>query len=171
MMSIAPLTCIVIVVCASWFDLRTGRLPNLLTLGAAGAGWMFHLLAGGPAGILSSALGFVLGLVLFLPLFALRGMGAGDVKLLAAVGAWLGPMGVLWTAAYAAIAGGALAVVVALARGYLRTAFANVWGLLCYWSVMGVRPVDGMTLTTVQGPRLPYAVPIAAGTVLTLWLH
>jgi prepilin peptidase CpaA len=90
---------------------------------------------------------------------------------MAALGAWLGPEGAAWIALYAAIAGGVMAIVVALARGYLRTAVTNVWTLLGFWRFAGIRPLDGMTLDTSKSPRLPYALPITAGLFVTLWLH
>lgn len=152
-------------------DIRTRRIPNALTFGAAACGLAAHLLAGGWHGALFSLGGWGLGLAAFLPLFLLGGMGAGDVKLLAAVGAWLGPAGAGWTALYAAIAGGAMALVMALGRGYLKTAFANLWSLAGYWRAVGPRPYDGLTLQSAAGPRLPYALAIAAGAVVTVWLH
>jgi prepilin peptidase CpaA len=109
------------------------------------------------------------GTLLFLPFFLLRGMGGGDVKLLAGIGAWLGPADTLWLAAYSALAGGALGVVVALAHGYLRTAFQNVYLMLTYWRSAGIRPVPNLTLDSSKTPRLAYAIPIFAGTVMTLW--
>ena len=57
------------------------------------------------------------GIVLFLPFFLLRGMGAGDVKLLAALGAWLGPMQTIWLALFTSIAGGVMALVIATSTG------------------------------------------------------
>ena len=60
-------------------------------------------------------------------------MGAGDVKLMAAIGAWLGPALALLTALYGAIAGGVLAIVVALSTGYLKTALSNLWRMLMHW--------------------------------------
>lgn len=76
-------------VVACWYDLRVGRLPNALTLGGALCGLVYAGYAGGVAGALTSAAGWAVGLLLFLPFFALGGLGAGDVKLLAATGAWL----------------------------------------------------------------------------------
>jgi prepilin peptidase CpaA len=107
---------------------------------------------------------------LFLPFFVLRGIGGGDVKLLAALGAWLGPMSAVWLAFWSAIAGGVFALAVALASGYTGRAFQNVWGMLSYWRVMGLQPHPGVTLESAPGPRLPYSLPIAAGLGLTLWL-
>ncbi len=63
--------------------------------------------------------------IFFVP-FALRGLGGGDVKLLAALGAWVGPTDVIWVALYTGVAGGLLAIGTALANGYLRTALANI---------------------------------------------
>jgi prepilin peptidase CpaA len=94
------------------------------------------------------------------------------VKLIAALGAWLGPGQTVWLAAFSAIAGGVLALVIALASGYTKQAFTNVWGLLGYWKVMGMKPHPGMSLDAAgTAPRVPYALPIAAGLVMTLWLR
>jgi prepilin peptidase CpaA len=152
------------------FDVRTRRIPNALTFGAAIAGVLFHRLADGPEGVLVAAAGWLVGLGLFLPFFALRGMGGGDVKLLAALGAWVGPQDALWLAVYTGIAGGVLGVGVALSRGYLKTAMQNVAGALRYWGTAGIRPVPGLTLESGNAPRLAYAIPILAGTLVTLWL-
>ena len=152
-------------------DLRTRRIPNVLTLSAAGAGLLFHSLIGGWTAAALSVGGWCLGTILFFPMFALRGMGAGDVKLLAAVGAWLGPGQVVVVALATSIAGGVLGVAVALFHGYLTTAWRNLCTLLTHWRVMGIRPLPEMTLEGAQGPRLAYAVPIAIGTMVTLWLR
>lgn len=151
-------------------DLRTRRIPNALTFSAIAAALAFHVVTGGPSAAGWSLAGCVLGALLFFPMFALRGMGAGDVKLLAAVGAWLGPWEVAMAALAASVAGGVIALAVAVGHGYLRTAARNVWMLLMYWRVMGIRPLHEVTLHGTQGPRLAYAVPIAVGTGVTLWL-
>jgi prepilin peptidase CpaA len=151
-------------------DLRTRRIPNVLTLSAAAAGLLFHIAAGGWAAAGWSLLGLFVGALLFFPMFALRGMGAGDVKLLAAVGAWLGPGQVVAVAVTTSIAGGVIAVAVALAHGYLRKALTNLYLLLVHWRIAGVQPLSAVTLDRASGPRLAYAFPIAIGTVVTLWL-
>src|SRR5262249_49681106 len=93
---------IVLVACAT--DLPSRRIPNVLTFGSAAAGMVFALATSGMAGLGMSVAGWLIGCALFLPLFLLRGMGAGDVKLLAALGAWLGPASVIRVALYGSIA-------------------------------------------------------------------
>ena len=151
------------------WDVRTRRIPNALTLGAAVAAIAFGAVSDGVWGLGMSAAGWLVGAALFLPFFALGGMGAGDVKLLAALGAWLGPADAVWLAIFASIAGGVLAAIVSVYHGYLRQAGTNVWLMLMQWRAVGPGPVPGMTLRDTRGPRLAYAVPIAAGLVCTLW--
>jgi prepilin peptidase CpaA len=161
----------VIVLLATVTDVRRRRIPNVLTFSAALAALVFHAVAGGWLGVAWSLAGWLAGALLFFPMFALRGMGAGDVKLLAAVGACLGPAQILIVALVASIAGGVIAVIVATTHGYLRTAVSNVWMLLTHWRVVGVEPLNTVTLEGTTGPRLAYAVPIAIGTMVTLWLR
>src|SRR5262245_42608447 len=99
-------------------DIRARRIPNLVTFGGAALGIAYSTWAGGLFGLVSGVGGWLIGAVLFMPMFLLGGMGAGDVKLAACIGAWLGPMPALFVALYSAIAGGVMAVVVALAAGY-----------------------------------------------------
>jgi prepilin peptidase CpaA len=96
-------------------------------------------------------------------------MGAGDVKLLAAFGAWLGPIAVLWAALWASLVGGVFAVVVAAWNGYLSEAIRNVTTLVGVWRVVGPSAMPAMTLTDASGPRLAYALPIGIGAVVALW--
>lgn len=152
-------------------DIRTRRVPNVLTFGAAVGALTWHSVTGGWSGAGFSVGGWLVGLILFLPLYALRGMGAGDIKLLAAFGAWVGPLTVLWTALYASIAGGMLAVIVALSAGYLRQAWSNIYSLLMFWRVAGVRPMPDLTLETAAAPRLAYAMPLLAGLAVAVWLE
>ncbi len=109
-------------------DFRSRRIPNVLTFGAFAAAVVFGAVDGGWSrrGVEPCGLGDRLRRC-FMPWFLLGGMGAGDVKLLAALGAWAGPTLAVWMALYAGIAGGVFAVVVSLARGYLGEMFRNVW--------------------------------------------
>ena len=169
-MSAVQIAAVALVLVACIPDLRTRRIPNALTLGAAIVALAFHAATNGLAGLATSAGGWLLGAALFFPIFALRGMGGGDVKLLAAVGAWLGPAQVIWVALITSVAGGVLGLVVAAFHGYLGKAVSNLFVLLMQWRVSGIRPVEKVTLAGSRGPRLAYAVPIAVGTMVTLWL-
>jgi prepilin peptidase CpaA len=153
---------------ACWTDVRTRRIPNVLTFGAAGAGLAFHAFFSG-SGPLTALAGWLTGVLFFSPLFLLRGMGAGDLKLLGALGAWLGPLMALRIGLWSALAGGVLAILVALAHGYVGQALRNVWLLLSHWRVAGITPLDSLTLDKGTGPRLAYAVPLMVGLMVALW--
>ena len=103
---------VVIGVLACITDFRSRRIPNVLTFGASAAAIVFFGLTNGWAGSLWSLAGWAVGCGLFLPWFLLGGMGAGDVKLLAALGAWMGPVAllpiVLLSSVVGAIIGGGL---------------------------------------------------------------
>ena len=169
-MSVAQLISLAIAIVASAWDLRTRRIPQLLTFGGALAAFVFHSFNGGWNAGVASAAGWAVGIAIFFVPFALGGLGAGDVKLLGAIGAWLGPMNVIWVGLYAGVAGGILAIFVALTKGYLIQAVGNVGVMLAYWRLHGIRPLPEITLEHSRGPRLAYAVPILAGTLVTLWL-
>jgi prepilin peptidase CpaA len=151
-------------------DLRSRRIPNWLTFGGALCGLLFHLGVGGPSGAIASGEGWLVGALLFAPVFLVGGLGAGDIKLLGALGAWLGPGKALYMALFTGIAGGVMAIVVMLVRGYTRTMGRNLFLMATSWR-LGIAAVPGLTLDDAKGPRLAYALPIAAGTVLTLWLR
>ena len=169
-MTAIKIAVIALVLIACVPDLRTRRIPNVLTFGAALAGLVFHTVFEGWGGATTSVLGWLLGVALFFPMFALRGMGAGDVKLLGAVGAWLGPGLVFWVALITSVAGGILGLIVALFYGYAGTAIRNLMAIVGYWRAVGPRPLPELTLENARGPRLAYAVPVAIGTMVTLWL-
>ena len=168
--NVAPAVAVAVGVVACATDLAWRRIPNVLTFGAALAAFAWHGSSGGLSALGWSIGGWVAGLALLMPLYLLRSLGAGDVKLLAAFGAWLGPVDVIWAGLYGTIAGGVLALLVAAARGYLGTAYRNVFALLMFWRTSGVRPMDQLTLDTSRGPRLARAVPMLVGLVVTLWL-
>lgn len=150
---------------AAAIDIRSRRIPNLLTFGAAALALVYHAVTGGFSEATQSAVGWLAGVGVFFPMFLLGGMGAGDVKLLGAVGAWLGPSGALWSGLYSTFAGGLLALVVGARHRYLGTAFRNLWALLGFWRATGIKPAPGLTLVDSPGPRLAYGVAIALGTL------
>lgn len=102
-------------------DLYTRRVPNTLTMGIAAAGIAMAALDVTNLGVAGALAGFALGLVLMLPGHVIGATGAGDVKLFAAFGAWLGPTQIAIAFLYTALAGGVLAVIVASRRRRLGT--------------------------------------------------
>jgi prepilin peptidase CpaA len=150
-------------------DITAARIPNTLTLAGVVGGLAAHGLLPQGLGLATSAAGAAAGLAAFLPFFALGGMGGGDVKLMAAVGAWLGWPAIVGAVLAVAIAGGAIALGVALAHGYAGQAVRNIWRLLRLWAVAGIRPDPSLTLAHGRGPRLPYAVPVLLGVLVTIW--
>lgn len=163
---------IVIAVTACVWDFSTRRVPNLLTFGATAAAVAFALWQNGAAAMGWSLAGWLTATALFFPLFALGGLGAGDVKLLGALGAWLGGVSAsLYFACFTALAGGVMAIVVMLSHRHLGQGFKNLRKLLIFWGTSGVRPHPELTLEHSRGPKLAYALPIAVGALTTLWLR
>jgi prepilin peptidase CpaA len=167
----ADVAVVSLTVLAAVSDLRSRRIPNVLTVTGACAGLLYSVATGGAEGLLVSLQGLGLGLLLWLPFYALGGMGAGDVKLLAAIGAWVGPSAVLRIALYASIAGALMALAVALRHRYLKSAYQNLWILFATWRVAGIKPIDSLTLESSQSPRLAYALPTLAGVVIAAYLR
>ena len=172
---LSMLTLASLMIAAVVSDLRSRRIPNALVVSGIVLGLFFQTVAPSGAGLFGSpagALGFVpallgglVGLALFLPLYALRAMGAGDVKLLAMVGVWLGAPHVVKAALWTLLAGGVLSLAVALCTGVLRQVLAN----LRFMVTATLIKVQGGTGLAVEVParrtgRLPFAVAIACGT-------
>ena len=145
-------------------DLRARLIPNALVL----AGTLCGVLLAGlhPQGIslLSSLGGLALGLAIFLPLYLLRAMGAGDVKLMAMTGAFLGASAVAEAALWVLLTGGALALVFALRRSVARRMAANLREMLFSAAAsVQIRSVPDFSAGPQTAARLPYAVAIALG--------
>jgi prepilin peptidase CpaA len=152
-------------------DLHDRRIPNYLTFGSAIVAVGYHLVTAGWSGLGTATAGWALGIALFLPFFLLRGMGGGDVKLLAALGAWVGPLTLLSLTFYTAIAGGGMALIVIVRRRHLAASLRNFWLLMCHWRVVGIKPLAELSLENKNAPRLAYGLPIAAGALITIWQH
>jgi prepilin peptidase CpaA len=110
---------------AAAIDIRTRRVPNAVTMSLAGAGVLLAAAGLGRVGVMAALAGGLVGLALMLPGHFFGATGAGDVKLLSALGTLLGPASTLWAFLLAMIAGGILAVVVAAHRGRLRATVSN----------------------------------------------
>lgn len=178
---IATLLLLALLFAALISDLRNRRIPNeLVLLGLASALAVslvptFDAAIGKTLGIdldvLSALGGLTVALVGMLPLYALRAMGAGDVKLMMMVGAFLGPMQTLGVVVLTFISGGVLAVVMALWQRSFRQLATNLRFMMM---TSAIRTAGGQAprfepLAQTAG-RMPYAVAIAAGTVMQLIL-
>jgi len=112
--------------------------------------------------------GTIVGLVLLLPAYAIGGMGAGDVKLMAMVGAFLGPVSALGAVLTTLVVGGVLALTVALWRGVLRHALSNVRFVLSQTMLKTLPGGVQLEAPPYSAGSLPYAVAIASGTLIHL---
>jgi prepilin peptidase CpaA len=159
---------------AVWNDLRTRRIPNAVVFGGAVLGLLFNtaLPSGdglfiqvfGGIGFLSALGGLVLGLCLLLPMYAMRALGAGDVKLMAMIGAFVGPGAVAGITLLTLLAGGVLALAVAGFNGRLKVMLFNTWHMIKYSMLRSLAgEVPKMDAPAAASGRLPYAVAIAAG--------
>ncbi len=142
-------------------DLRTRRIPNPVTIGAAALGVLLAATGVTRVGIAGSLLGFLLGMLLMLPGHLLGATGAGDVKLLGAAGAILGIARVPYAFLYTAIAGGLLALAVAASRGRLGGTLRGV-------ALVVASPRAGSAAAERPGAgnAFPYGPAIAIGCVL-----
>ena len=170
-MSVIHIVVLLTAALAAVIDVRERRIPNWLTFGAAVTGLAFQVWTSGPSGLMVGAGGWLTGAAIFFLPFALGGLGAGDVKLVAGLGAWLGWQDTVWLGLYTGAAGGLLAIGAALATGYIRQALSNVWLLMMHWRVAGLQPLPQMTIHHGSGPKLAYGVAILAGAMVTVWMH
>jgi prepilin peptidase CpaA len=156
-------------------DLATRRIPNILVLSGLALSMILHLLGGRDWAPASQWLaGILTGFFLFLPLYLLRGMAAGDVKLMAMVGAFVGPAAALHIGALAYVIGGAMGLLMLIGSGRWRESWTNIV-LICkplLWRLVGMPlvPIPRSAITSVGG--IPYGVAIALGTVgFVAWAH
>jgi len=144
-------------------DVRTRRIPNWLTGPGILLGLALHLGLGGWRSLGGAAVGGLLAGFIFLLFYLAGGMGAGDVKLIAAVCCLAGLSAVAGILLGTALLGGLFAVLLALLRHRLKDTFANLGRLLVHHSTAGIRPHPDLNLSNPGTLRLPYGLAIAAG--------
>jgi prepilin peptidase CpaA len=149
-------------------DLRNRRIPNWLTLPSIVLGLSLHLAFNGWRGLGQSAAAGLIAGVIFVIFWLAGGMGAGDVKLITAVASIAGLSQVAWLLALTAIAGGVMAVGLALWRGRLRETIMNMGALAVHHRFEGLKPHPHLNVGNVRTLRLPYALAIAAGCAMTV---
>ena len=153
-------------------DLAARRIPNRLVGAGLASALLLHGLAGPPWAVLASGMaGAATGLALFMPLYLVRGMAAGDVKLLAMVGAFCGPRAAGEIALATCCIGGLMALAMLAVRGELRQAMRNVAALLrpLLWRLAGVPLASVVVAAPPSVGGMPYGVAIALGTALVLF--
>jgi len=160
---------IALLVIAGITDYRTYRIPNWLTFGGATFALVYKtVIAASPgSALLMASGGLLLGFVLLLPLYMLHAMGAGDVKLMAMVGAFLGAEETLQAVLFAFIAGGVGAIGFALLKGHLGRLLRNARDViyrLATSAFVGVTP-DARAHAAPSIGKLPYGVCICVGTI------
>jgi prepilin peptidase CpaA len=158
------------------FDLRSRRIPNRLVLAGIGLAVALHAVAGitGSPALAgrqwwAPLAGFGTGLAVLMPLHLLHATGAGDVKLMAMVGTFIGAPATLVAALYTLVAGGLLSLVFMFGRGVAAQTLDNVRFLLTEWTLRtGGGQRAGLAPLQTTAARLPYAVAIALGTATSL---
>jgi prepilin peptidase CpaA len=162
------ITLVVLLVSTTYGDLREHRIRNVWTFGGASLAIVLHLLIGGLEGLQTALFGLCTGLGLFLPFYLVKGMAAGDVKLMGAVGSLIGPQLGLIAVGFTLMAGGVLGVAYLIARGDIGR-WLRRWNLV----LTNLTVARGLGVTyfppaadEVAGQRFPYALAIAAGTLI-----
>jgi len=152
-------------------DLKSQKIYNWLTFPLILSGPVIHSIYSGTDGLLLSAGGFGLGLLVMVIPFFMGVMGAGDVKLMAGIGAWLGVNATFTAFLFTCLAGGAYALVVMLRNtDYFKAVIANIWG--SFLRTAATRKYDYSPISSqVTMPRLCYGVAIAIGTVGAMALN
>jgi prepilin peptidase CpaA len=154
-------TLLAILVLAVLKDTRAHRIPNALTAVGICAGLLLQALAGGAPALLMGLAGLAVGIVTLLPFYIMRGMGAGDVKLMGAVGAFMGPNAVFIAAAATLVLGAVLGL------GILAGRLLSHSGL---WPKRALLPlhVQPSAPHSIRKEKFPYAIAIAGGSAVSL---
>lgn len=152
---------------AAVFDVREHRIPNRLTYPAIAMGMLLRWLFFGWQGLGSSLAGCVVAGGIVFVFYLVRTMGAGDVKLLAAVGSLVGVYDAIVALVATAIAGGVLALIYVFCRHRFGTTLRNVGSVLMFHVCNGLRAHPELNLDSPSALRMPYGLAIATGTLYT----
>lgn len=169
MHSIAWWPTLIVLAIATFTDVRSCRIPNWLVLpflvaGVGVSGWMQ-----GWHGVGQSFLGIGLGALVLGFLCWMGGMGMGDMKLCAAVGAWIGPAQLMVALVVMAMAGGIMALCWAIGGGFVGELFDGAGDLFFGLKKRGLRPHPDLILDNPLTRKMPYAPAIAIGTLISFF--
>jgi prepilin peptidase CpaA len=170
MHSIAWWPTLVVVAVATLSDLQARRIPNWLVVPFLLTGLAVSTITQGLAGLGQSVLGLALAAVVMGGFYLLGGLGMGDVKLCAAIGAWVGPSQMMMALVAIALAGGGVALVWALSTGTLTESLDATGDLLRSFGKKGRHLHRELNLKNAQARKFPYAPAIAIGTVCSFYM-
>lgn len=161
----------VVLIAASWIDLKEHRIPNSLTFFAMMVGFSLQFLLQGWDGLTYSLSGLAVGFLIFIPFYIKGGMGAGDVKLMAATGTFLGFEGALLAVGLTLFAGSIIGVFLLVMLGGIKAAthryFTTLKQLLYTQSIdISYIPPPPDEAAAV---KFPYATAICVGTIAAMW--
>jgi prepilin peptidase CpaA len=160
---------LIVLVVATFTDLRSRRIPNWLVLPFLVVGIGVSARLHGWHGVVHSFEGIALGGGLFGILALMGGMGMGDVKLCAAIGAWIGPGQLIVALVLTGIVGGIMALCWAAVGGFLGELFKGAGNLLFDFKKRGLKPDPEINLSNPLARKMPYAPAIAIGTLISFF--
>jgi len=153
-------------VSAALLDLRSRRIPNWLTVPGFLSGVTLHVVLNGWHGLRFALEGSGLALILLLPLVGLRALGAGDWKLMGAVGAFLGWKLFLFVLVGSIFASGIMAIIQVYRVGRVMETFRNMWILVKGFFAFGLKKNPQISLDNPRLLKLPFGVAVAAATIV-----
>ena len=156
-------------VSAALLDWRSRRIPNWLTVPGLLSGVVVHALIAGWHGALFALEGAGLALILLLPLVALRALGAGDWKLMGAVGAFVGPVMFLFVLMGSILASGLMAIVQVYRTGRVMETLKNMVTLVRGFFTFGLKKNPQISLDNPRLLKLPFGVAVAAATLVCFY--
>jgi prepilin peptidase CpaA len=168
MHSIAWIPTLIVLAISTIVDLRSRRIPNWLVLPFLFVGIMISLMGYGSITIGQSLMGVAVAVAVTGVLCWLRGMGMGDLKLCAAIGAWIGPDQLTTALVITGIVGGLMALIWAGCHGAVGKSLRGASDLLFSWR-KGIRPHATIVLSNPVKLRMPYAPAIAIGTLFSFF--
>ncbi len=151
---------------SGWIDWRTRRLPNWLTVSGFVSGIMVNTVLFGWAGTKVALIGAGIALGILLPVVLLHGLGAGDWKLMGALGAIVGKQEILNLLLATILIGGVIAVVQMIRQKRVLTTLRNMWELVRGFFIFGLKPNPEFSLDNAGASTLPFGVAAAAATLL-----
>ncbi len=145
------------------FDLHSQKIPNILSVIAIVSGLLINSYFAKLDGLLDASFGLLLGLIVLLPVFVLRILGGGDVKLMMGIGALMGPNLLLWSLAYGIVAGAATSLILVLYKVGIQGIVAS---LSRYKDCFLLQTYFKPQANEAAGQKVPYAPALALG-----WLY